>query len=216
MSVKGCDFNPSYDCISRQVLNVRQEPESKCGQTILNPDVMAGDKLSSQFKMVENCPTSACNGITYTNMDARLLNAAGPTRLQLDRPPLIGTLKLNTLNQNKNLDGYGQNYKSYADINAGQCLYYISHDREDAFYKPLFSTQATIVSALYKDPMGAMKPQYDRIPNKKYDPVLGECGNQNECLSWIRDSQFHREDMLALQMRKRNEQRYAPRWANTN
>ena len=78
--------------------------------------------------------------------------------------------------------------------------------------------------------MGAMKPQYDRIQQNKCNissehltettnstNSISTCNKGEEyCLSWMKDSQNHREDLLARQMRKRNEQRYAPRWTNIN
>ena len=63
-----------------------------------------------------------------------------------------------------------------------------------------------VVGTLYQDPMGAIKPQWNRYPQS----------TENSCdwgTSFMKDSQFHREDILSLQMRKMNEQRYAPRWS---
>lgn len=218
MSVPGCHFSPYYDCFSKRIFKVQQEPSPAYGQTLLNPAVVSNDKFAQNYTAIDvkDCPRSSCNGTTYLNSDPRLYNAAGPTWLQLDRPPLVSTPKLNTLTNNKSLDYYGQNYSSYADVNAGQVLYYISKDREDAFYEPLFAEKATAVGTMYQDPMGNMKPQYDRVPDEKYDPILQDpCDVTGDyCLSWIRDSQFQREDLLARQMRRRNQERFAPRWTN--
>jgi len=220
MSVRGCIFSEYYDCNQQRIFKSHQEPSKQSGRVLLNQSVISSDKFDPTFKAinVKDCPNSSCMGTTYLNSDPRLYNAAAATWLQLDRPPTNSTPKLNTLNSNKSLDNYGQCYKSYADVNAGQILYYIDKDRQDAFYEPLFSKQATSVGTLYKDPMGAMKPQYDRIPNKKYNPILGDqCDVAGEfCLSYMKDTQFHREDLLALEMRKINQERYAPRWTNLN
>jgi hypothetical protein len=217
MSVPGCQFSPAYDCNPKRIFKVQQEPQIKCGEELINPQVL--DKHFFKYRPVASkCvdPSSGCNNITYINSDARLVNSAGPSRLQLDKPPLDSTTKLSTLTHDKSLDCYGQNYKSYADVNAGQISYYISKEREDAFYEPLFSKNATSVGTMYKDPMGSMKPQYDRYPNEEYDPIRNTCDVKGEyCLSWLKDSQYHREDILSKQMRKINQQRYLPRWTNT-
>ena len=217
MSVRGCVFSEFYDHYNTSLFKVQQElSKTKSGHELLNPSVVADDKHDSTFKAinVKDCPQSACLGTTYLNSDPRLYNAAAVTWLQLDRPPRNSSIKLNTLNTDKSLDNYGQGYKSYKDVNAGDILYYIGKDREDAFYQPIFSNNATTVGTLYKDPMGGMLPQYTRIPDKKFNPVLGDtCDvSGNDCLSFLKDSQIHREDIISHQMSTINKQRYAPRW----
>ena len=221
MSVRGCNFSELYNCNPRRQFKVQQEPNNRTGNTLLNQSVVAPDKHDQTFHAinVKDCPQSSCSGTTFLNSDPRLYNAAAATWMQLDRPPLNSTPKLNTLNANKSLNCYGQGYKSYADVNAGQYLYYIGNDREDAFYEPLFSKRATAVGTMYQDPMGAMKPQYDRIPHEQQDHgiLTDPCNVAGDyCLSFMKDTQAHREDLLARQMRKHNEQRYAPRWTNIN
>jgi hypothetical protein len=219
MSVGGCNFSEYYDCNPKRVFKVQNAPSRKTGKTVLNPGILSKDKFDNTFNTInaKTCPRSSCSVTTYLNSDPRLYNQGG-TWLQLDRPPLSSTTKLSTLTTDKSLDKYGQSYTSYADINTGQYVYYISKNREDAFYEPLFSRKATTVGTMYKDPMGGMKPQYDRIPAEKYNPMLNTkaCGDDEYCLSFMKDTQYHREDILARQMRKRNEQRYEPRWTNNN
>ena len=60
--------------------------------------------------------------------------------------------------------------------------------------------------------MGALKPQYPRSPLVRTNPVGPTRDNYQGCLSWMQDSLEHREDLIGLQMRKINQQRYAPRW----
>lgn len=221
MSIRSCISSEYYDCNPRSLFKVHQEPAHNTGTILLNPSVIAPEKHNQTFRLIDQkkCPRSACSGKTFLNSDPRLYNAAAETWLQLDSPPLTSTQSLNTLSTDKTLDCYGQNYQSYADVNAGQYLYYIGRDREDAFYEPLFSKTSTVVGTLYKDPMGAMKPQYDRIPVERLNPILGQESDDvtgDFCLSDMKDSQFHREDLLARQMSRRNQQRYAPRWTNIN
>ena len=214
MSVRGCMYK---DCYSNNPFKVQPEPVTKYGHIILNPDVTCKDKFDKTFEeiSVKNCPSSACIGTTYSSSDPRLYNKNG-SRLQLDTPPLNASVKLSSLTTDKSLNHYGQGYKSYSDINSGQILYYISKDREDTFYKPLFSREATAVGTLYKDPMGSIKPHYDRIPVEQYNTTK-LCGESDKyCLSFMKDTQFHREDILSRQMSKQNSQRYEPRWTNVD
>jgi hypothetical protein len=214
MSVRGCNFSPYYN---RLQFNLQQEPTNKRGMIILNPEVVSKSKFDPNFKQIDS-KLSMCNDITYINSDPRLYNAASADRIQLDRPPLNSTPKLNTLSTNKELDAYGQNFKSYKDVNSGQVMYYISKDIQDSLYTPLFSSKVKVVGTLYRDPMGNIKPEYNRIPESTLNPIKREpCHSKGDyCLSWINDSQFHREDLLSKQMAIRNQQRFQTRWSNTN
>jgi hypothetical protein len=215
MSVRGCNFS-EYDCNTNSVFKVNKVPGKQTGITILNPGVVGENKFDPTFQAINAtyCPGSSCDGTTYLNSDPRLYNQGG-SWLQLDRPPLISGTDLSTLTTDKSLDGYGQNYKSYADINAGQYMYYIDKSTEDAFYEPNFSSKATSVGSLYKDPMGTIKPQYDRVPDNQYNHISNGSFDDNEySLTFLRDTQHHREDIMALQMRRRNQERYVPRWTN--
>lgn len=219
MSVPGCNFSNYYECHSKRPFKIHEEPKNKrvIGNYILNPDVYAKNKFDQTMKPInsDECPGSACPGTTYISGDPRLFDAPRSMLLQLDNPPLNSTPKLNTLYDNKKLDCYGQGYKSYSDVTAGQILYYVPHNLEDAFFEPLFSKKAYTVGTMYKDPMGSLKPQYDRVQFDNKDPLQNTCNIKNEyCLSWMDDSQAHREDILSKQMQKINQERYAPRWTN--
>lgn len=202
MSVMDCDFNDLNNVFKKQ-----QEPiNDKHGKYILNSSVMANDKFDPNFHIDVN----SCNKPSYINSDPRLYNAMAAQWLHLDKPPLLSTPKLNTINTDKSLNFYGKHYKSYSDVNAGQIVYYINRDTEDAFFEPLYVTKAEAVGTLYQDPMGAIKPQWDRI-GKNYNPILEK--DIEGPSSFMKDSLFHREDLLSLQMRKMNKQRYAPRYS---
>lgn len=217
MSVAGCDFSESFDCNPRKVFKTQIEPSKPPNEKhiILNPSSRSKDKFYPYFKEISG-PNSSCKGTTYWNSDPRLYNSASVSWLQLDRPPMYSTPKLNTLSTNKKLDGYGQKYRSYNDINTGQVLYYIDKDLENVYFDPLFAKPANMVGTLYKDPMGSMKPDYNRYPIEEYNPATEEVCEFDYNLSFMRDTQYQREDILALQMRKHNQQRYAPRWTNVN
>ena len=208
MSIDNCDLN---HCHTNTYFKSQVEPTNKYGIVALNN--LDKDDKTFQVIDVEKCPNSACKGKTYINVgDSRLINAYGQV-LQLDKPPMNSQVHMNDTASNKNLNNYGQNYTSYKDINAGQYSYYISKDIEDAYFNPLFVDKTKVLGNVYKDPMDALKPEYIRILDKKFDPVRDKSDLLGStCLSFINDSQHHREDLLEKQMRKINSQRYAPRW----
>lgn len=220
MSVKGCEFSPYYNCYDKKTFKLQKEPKHTNGKLVLNKGVVGPEKFNKQFHIIDptKCHGSKCNTVTYFNSDTRLMNAAnGPERLRLNRPPLDSSVKLSTLTTDKKLDFYGQNYKSYSDVNAGSVMYYMSNDISNSIFSPVFSTEVDVIGQVYKDPMGNMKPEYTRLPKPvnfiKRDPCTS---NGDFGLSWINDSQYHREDIMSKQMSTRNQQRYEPRWNNNN
>ena len=210
MSVLNCDFPKSYDKLFRK----DQEPRLQKGQITLNPEVVT-QKYASDFQKV-NCPNnkkSGCPVTQYASMDPRLISSAHTGQVQtLDVPPITGTVNLSNLLYDPVLDNYGQGYKDYSDVNAGQIMYYIDKSQDDPYFHPNFVTSATATGVLYKDPMGAIKPRYNRKPLINNNPMGPERSNYEGCLSWMEDSLSHRQDLLSLQMRKRNQERYEPRW----
>ena len=63
----------------------------------------------------------------------------------------------------------------------------------------------------------APSPQYDRYPLTSYNPLATKTNNYGSqyCLSWIKDSQMHREDLMARQMRRNLETKWSSRWQQT-
>lgn len=215
MSVRNCKVPDMFQCYDRSVFRDDIEPVDKHGKVIMNPQVIT-DKLSTDFKAVK-CPNpQACPEIQYASSDPRLVSPAHSGQvLTLDRPPIqatSGTPYLHDISMDKRLDNFGQNYTGYHDVNAGDIIYYINRSREDPFYEPLFTTPARAIGTLFQDPMGAMKPQYDRVLLTCKNPLNTQNDTYSGGLSWMQDSSFHREDLLARQMRRANEQRYMPRW----
>jgi hypothetical protein len=200
--VRGCNQN----CFRTTVFKDQVEPNTESGITYINPSVFSGNKLDKTF----NGLNDSSGYITYSDNDPRLVNAAAGQRIRLDKPPLNSSTKLYSLITDKKLDRYGQNYKSYDDINAGQIVYYIDKSKQDAYFEPLFSIKSRTVGTMYTDPMGNIKPVYTRTPLP--DPT----NKYNNCLTDIRDSQYHREDILSKQMRVINQTRWEPRWTNNH
>jgi hypothetical protein len=213
LSIRDCDIPGYYECYDRVQFKSGIEPSTKSGYTYMNPQV-AENSFANEFQKFK-CTDSPC-GTVYSSTDPRLIDVPRAQVIPLDRPPYDDTVRLDEVYTKPGLTTYGKGYKTYSDINAGQISYYTDKSQEDAFFEPNFTTSARMVGTLYKDPMGAMKPQYDRFPLKCTDYMNTKKDNYDGCLSWIQDTQFHRQDMLALQMRKRNEQRWQPRWTGLN
>jgi hypothetical protein len=160
---------------------------------LINTGVIGPDKLDPTFHTinVKNCPRSACKGVTYLNSDPRLYNSAGNSWLQLDVPPINATMKLDDIAHDKSLNCYGQGYNGYSDINAGQILYYTNRNTRDIN----FSNDSTVSCAPYVDPMDNSVPFVDV-------KVGGGCGSDGDyCLSWLRDSQYQRDDITSFNLR---------------
>lgn len=135
----------------------------------------------------------------YISPDPRLVSAGhNGMRLQLDSPPING--KVRSQDVYKDRDSYGTFYSSYSQMKGGQNKYYIDPHLAQPFIPQLFSSGPAVnVMRIYVDPMGTSKPHYSR---EKLDK------NAGFCLSWLRDSTNHREDLLARQLWKRNQSNY--------
>ena len=139
----------------------------------------------------------ACNNeFAIVSQDPRLVSPAhGGQRIVLDDIPLNGKVQVWDIPY---IAGYSaESYDSYSDINRGQNTYYYSKDLATPFISELFVKQGMAVKEHYVDPMDSYKPHYcrARIDHENY-------------LSFIRDSQFHREDLMSKQMWKRNQTNY--------
>ena len=109
MSVRGCEYSPYYNCYDEKKIKFQKEPKNTPGKLVLNKGIVSPEKFNKEFYRIDptKCYGSRCNTITYVNSDTRLMNAAnGPERLQLNRPPLDSSVKLNTLTTDKKLDCY--------------------------------------------------------------------------------------------------------------
>ena len=209
MSVVNCQVPSSLNCVPELLIKTSIEPNNLKNNIIeLNP--FQQNKYDNTYHIINN---SACgNYPTYFERDPRLYNAASNSWLQLDKPPLNSTVKLKNV-YDDNLYQYGKNYTSYKDVNSGQITYYIDESIQNAFFNPLFVTPAKTIGTLYQDPMSSLKPQWNREP-PPYNPVIHTSINVggDTKLSFLKDTQYNREDMLSLQMRKRNQQKYETRW----
>ncbi len=106
--------------------------------------------------------------------------------------------------------GYGDPYRSYADVNLGQVQYYYSDI--DALRRPNFIIRNKVDHMDFTNPMDKTTPEYisDIYPNNVgLDELKATVEDQ-----FANDQIFHRSDIMESQMRKRNSEmwqlRYAP------
>jgi hypothetical protein len=170
------------------------------------------DRYSTDFTPVlgSNDSTS-CSNLRWVSPDPRLISPVhGGQVLSLDRPPTTSSVKLDMIAMDSSLDGYGQYYNSYKDINYGDIIYN-SHSNENPFFVPIFTLPSIFNSTLFIDPMGGVKPQYNRNPIIKKNYIGPVRNNYVGGLSWIEDSMSHREDLIASQMSRSNQERWSPK-----
>lgn len=138
---------------------------------------------------------NALSGYDYTSAfsDPRLISSAhsGQT-LTLDAPVRDGTVAMKNVYNDR--FGYSMNYPSYADIGGGDVSYYYDLSIGSPFIQPLFDS-SRVMKVDYVDPMGTYKPHYYRNATKTCGPGL----------SWLADSQYFRENLLASQIWRRNQ-----------
>lgn len=144
---------------------------------------------------VSQAARDTCNKTAYVSQDPRLLSPAhSGQRLALDNIPLNGKVQVW---ETPYIAGYPNVYNSYSDIHGGQKTYYYGKDLAVPFISQLFVQPGLVVKEDYIDPMDSYKPHYCRA----------SMDNKN-CLNWIRDSQFHREDLMSKQIWNRNQTNY--------
>jgi len=132
--------------------------------------------------------------------DARLNDTTRNYIQELDIKPIQVFYNLinDNISHNPQLKNYGKNYKSYSTVTGGQIQYYIDDQQAQPFDKPIYAATTRAVGYMFKDPMDAIKPQFEKA--YAYDSFTG--------LSWLDDSCAQRDDITALQQRKHNEQEY--------
>ena len=159
------------------------------------------------FKGVQNIYTS-------TEPDGRLvLVPAGGEILVLDKPPKYENMPVNdSIYTDPRMTDYRTKvYQDYTDIKSGDAIYYLPGTHSDAYYGPNYVNPMIVEGVLYKDPMGSINPEYIRKPIINYNVLDTKKNNYGE-LTWIRDSQETREDLMSLRDRNINSKRYNPRY----
>lgn len=187
------------------------EPVYKSGYDILNPQSITS-KFASNYKETL-CDVNDNFTVTYTNPDPRMYSASRDQRLKLDSPPIQSKYNPNTIAYDKSLNGYGKKYNSYNDVTGGQIVYYVNRQTQGALISPLFTIPSYVNGSDYIDPMGSVKPSYDRATIVNDHDCSGGTSTEmvNSQLSFIRDTTVHREDILHNQMSKINREKYGAR-----
>ena len=153
----------------------------------------------------EPCNRDGCNDVVYAQpFDPRLYDARRGQYNPLDRPPYTGEVLLKDV-YSPELNRYGKDYTSYADVTGGQIQYHYSRDIAGAYSLPNFTQRSEVNRGVFKDPMGAIKPVYTRTPIKPKNMAGG-------CLQDIRDSTIHRESMMEGIMAQMNQRRWQSRY----
>jgi hypothetical protein len=162
-----------------------------------------------------------CESISYLSTDPRLISSThNGDKLALDTVPRNGKVQFNCSNGLNGCDGLGPSniksyksvYNTYSDIRGGDITYYYGQDLATPFIPQLFVTGSRTNGKIYQpgainrplitkehyiDPMNSYKPHYCR------EPIY----NQN-CLNWIKDSQYYREDLMSKQLYNRNQNNF--------
>lgn len=126
--------------------------------------------------------------------DPRLISSAhSGQRLLLDGAVLDGSVKMINVYRG-NRPGYRTVYDSLSEIDGGNVSYYYDTKLLIPFINPLFD-ESSFLKYDYIDPMGSYKPHYYRDADKICGPGL----------TWLADTQFQRENILASNLWKRNQ-----------
>lgn len=134
----------------------------------------------------------------FVSLNPKTMEPVRGIRMALDRPSTSGFVPLADIYTNPNL----ANYTPF-NVNNGQITYYIDQELKDPFYRPVFFMSRKVVRRPYTDPMGSEKPEYSLLHTPKQ--VSNFSG-----LSFLNDTSFHRENLMAAQQSKFNQNRITP------
>ena len=146
----------------------------------------------------------------YHRIDPQLVREGGIPKGRLDEMPrrTQWSAKYNTYDTidgsvnfediyDPRFTGYGDEYRSYVDVNLGNVQYYYSDI--DAYRDPNFGTRSKVDFIDFVDPMGRIKPEYSRQVG------LNDV-KENVQSQYDADSIYFREDLMERLMRKRNQE----------
>lgn len=211
LAVNACNIPNYFNLFNTAEFGKDTEPVEESKIYSLNPQVYS-TKYSPDFGEFQQKMPKGCCEPTYMSRDPRLYSPTRYEYLPLDRPPINGNVKLKDV-YDKQYDNYGCGFTPYENIRDGQIEYYIDKSISKALYTPVFSEPSKVDKVLYRDPMGAMKPQYTRSAIfNTMNPTTTIRDDYPSCLSFLQDTQSYREDIMSYQQRKNNQQRWEPRW----
>lgn len=158
--------------------------------TILNP--------SNQLKLAPDFFKTSSG--RYTSLDPRLKDVLrGGYSMELNVPVYDATWKSFNRTQENRVEATV--YPSYGDIHGGQVSYYTDKYLAQPYFSPNYQIRARIEPVVFTDPMGALKPHYDRVPIMTTPKYLSD-------YTFDQDQIGFREDIMALQSRTRDQQDY--------
>ena len=202
----GCNEPACFDATGRIAFANNIEPNNANGWVELNKSVYSNKKAPNFRKLPCKNP---CGQDAYMAYDPRLYSPLHNMYLPLDSVPITGDVNLSQI---YSIDpSYGVGSQPYSEIDDGQILYYTDKSISQPFFSPVFGQQANTISALYRDPMGSIKPEYTRVLNS-INPTVETPAGYEECLSFVQDTQSFREDLMSYQMRKQNQEKWSARY----
>ena len=170
-----------------------------------NPDYQSSLDESSYMTLNQNqlafasdfYPSGGGNG-TFTSLDPRLIDPVRGFRMELNAPAFDGTLMQADRYDATNVAT--QTYTDYSAIQGGQVFYYLDAHLMQPYASPNFQLRTKVEPVVFQDPMGALKPDYRRQPLPSAGYISGYRNDQDEI--------SFREDLMALQMRRRNRENF--------
>ncbi len=189
---------------SVQPRNIDQIPPKLLNTLSIYQDV-------NQYTPVTN---KDCNGRTsYAGSNPILIDAPRAQKLLLNQPNYTGDVAVGDVDHDEIYDPkfnkIGRPYSTYNDMVGGSVQYYLPFDAGEAYIKPVYSTPSIVQHTTKINPMGVVYNEYERIPLSKY---AWDACNKDACDSYTHDQLEYRQDLMAAQSRKRNQQEYKLRW----
>jgi hypothetical protein len=198
-----CDVNQIY----KQDIQPKNDRDFTIPLNSIGPVLEKCQYIPISSNLSEQCKVS------FLGTNPLLTEAVRAQKLLLDRPHYtsqvqVGDVKTDEIYSSK-FAKYGKGYTDYKDINAGNVMYWLSNTSTEAYASPVYVEPAVVNHSLFVDPMGVVKPEYNRLPLKAYG--WDKCCGQ-ECDSFTHDSLGFREDITSSQQRKRNQSDYSYRY----
>lgn len=232
LAITSCQTPKLFDCSSRQIYNQNIQPDGPgAGYKSNNYIGTRQDQIINLnplgVKLQTNAPYFNYVPIKYTDPNKNkscpfgwegsnplLVDAPRAQRLILDRPNYTGSLPVGDVEHDqiytKELQNYGKGYTSVMDINAGNIQYYVDTSISSPYFEPLYTTPSEVTFVNVQDPMGVVKPEYNRNSFARYG--WDSC-NQDACDSFTHDTLEFRQELSEKQSRKRNQSDWVFRYA---
>lgn len=140
----------------------------------------------------------------YTSKDPRLADVLRNDRLVLDRPVYqpahVQPLCIpDTDAPAPPSSGFAP---SYDDLVGGNYQYYLDKDLTQVFFSPVYEIPSTVRPSIFQDPMGSLKPYYEKQPILRRNVALSE-------YSFDQDQMSFREDLMSRQSSRMDRTDYA-------